>query len=131
MAIGGVKLDKLKLVIKKFIQSFNLKKASHSPMAAASNTDDESDNDIEDSVAINAGLHPIYVGNPRRRYLVSSEVMESPLFKEFMDRSCSSDANDCVMMGCEVVLFDHLIWILQNTDPKPQTLDELAKFYAC
>jgi hypothetical protein len=30
-----------------------------------------------------------------------------------------------------VVLFEHLLWMLENADPQPESLDELVEFYAC
>ena len=34
------------------------------------------------------------------------------------------------VVSCEVVLFEHLLWILENTNPQPKSLDELVE-YAC
>lgn len=116
MAKGG-KLTKIKSVLKK-MQSFKLGRASS--IAAANASDD-------DSAAAN--LHPVFVGKSRRRYLITSDVMENPLFRELVDRR-SGDA-ESVTVGCEVVLFEHLLWMLENADPQPESLDELVDFYAC
>ncbi|CAI9097379.1 OLC1v1033782C1 [Oldenlandia corymbosa var. corymbosa] len=126
MAKGG-KLTKLKSVLKK-MQSFKLGRANGSPIAAAANSSD--DDTYDNGVAVTGDLHPVYVGKSRRRYLVSSEVIQNPLFRELMDRS-SGDSDDCITVGCEVVLFEHLLWMLENADPQPESLDELVEFYAC
>ncbi|KAG6499313.1 auxin-responsive protein SAUR76-like [Zingiber officinale] len=73
-----------------------------------------------------AGLHPVYVGKSHRRYLVSEELLIHPLFRVLADRSGGTGGT---VVGCEVVLFEHLLWMLENADPKP-SLDELVEFYA-
>ena len=35
-----------------------------------------------------------------------------------------------VVVG-EVVLFEHLLWMLENAGPQPESLDELVDYYAC
>ncbi|RLN05638.1 auxin-responsive protein SAUR72-like [Panicum miliaceum] len=35
------------------------------------------------------------------------------------------------VVGCEVVLFEHLLWMLENADPQLESLDELVEYYAC
>ncbi|KAJ0090237.1 hypothetical protein Patl1_13668 [Pistacia atlantica] len=74
-------------------------------------------------------LHPVYVGKSRRRYLISSDIIDHPLFKELAERS--NDSSDTINVSCEVVLFEHLLWMLENADPQPESLDELVEFYAC
>ncbi|KAJ9183711.1 hypothetical protein P3X46_007526 [Hevea brasiliensis] len=112
MAKGG-KLTKLKSVLKK-LNSFN--KQSRSIAATV------------DSSSSTGDLHPVYVGKSRRRYLVSSDVIDHPLFRELAERSSESDS---ISIACEVVLFEHLLWMLENADPQPESLDELVQFYAC
>ena len=34
------------------------------------------------------------------------------------------------VVGCKVVLFEHL-WLMENADPQPESLDELVDYYAC
>jgi hypothetical protein len=29
------------------------------------------------------------------------------------------------------VMFEHLLWMLENADPQPESLDELVDYYAC
>ncbi|OMP10860.1 Auxin responsive SAUR protein [Corchorus capsularis] len=120
MAKVSNKLMKLKSVLKK-LNSFNNKQnrpASSSVVAANSDIDDES----------SANLQPVYVGKSRRRYLISPDVIENPLFRELAERS---GENDTINVSCEVVLFEHLLWMLENADPQPESLEELVEFYAC
>ncbi|KAI3447250.1 hypothetical protein Pfo_003915 [Paulownia fortunei] len=127
MAKGG-KLTKIKSVLKK-MQSFKLGRSASS-IAAANNS---SDDDSFDSSAAVKGLHPVYVGKSRRRYLITSEVMDNPLFRELVERRSGDDDEDedSITIGCEVVLFEHLLWMLENADPQPESLCELVEFYAC
>ncbi|KAH0669522.1 hypothetical protein KY285_025473 [Solanum tuberosum] len=107
-------LTKFKSVFKK-MQSFKL-----------GHTNSCSDHD---SYCSNKDLHPVYVGKSRRRYLVRSNIVCHPLFKELVEKS--GDSNDSIAITCEVVLFQHLLWMLENADPQPDSLDELVEFYSC
>ncbi|KAL2458809.1 SAUR-like auxin-responsive protein family [Forsythia ovata] len=124
MAKGG-KLTKLKSVLKK-MQSFKLSRTNSSSIAATNNSSDD-DYSYVDNAAKN--LHPVYVGKSRRRYMISSDVMDNPLFKELVEYS--GDGEDTITVGCEVVMFEHLLWMLENADPQPESLKELVEFYAC
>ncbi|CAL5081612.1 unnamed protein product [Urochloa decumbens] len=79
------------------------------------------------------GLHPVYVGKSRRRYLIAADLVGHPLFQNLVDRSggAAAGAGGTVVVGCEVVLFEHLLWMLENADPQPESLDELVEYYAC
>lgn len=116
---GGGKLTKLRSVIKKWQSIGKIGRANGSSIAAASPSDDD---------CFSRDLHPVYVGKSRRRYLLGPDVMEHPLFLELVERSGDSDT---VNVACEVVLFEHLLWMLENADPRPESLEELAEFYAC
>lgn len=121
MAKGAGKLTKIKSVLKK-MQSFKLGRPNTSSIAAAA-ANNSSDDSFDPSAK---DLHPVYVGKSRRRYMITSEVMENPLFRELVGGDGRS-----VTVGCEVVLFEHLLWMLENADPPPESLDELVEFYAC
>ncbi|XP_059318840.1 auxin-responsive protein SAUR76-like [Lycium ferocissimum] len=133
MTKGG-KLTKIKSVLKK-MQSFKLSRVNsinNTIMMTTSHNsslDDDSYNSYDDNNNNNNNLHPVYVGKSRRRYLVTSDVVDHPLFRELVERTGGSD--DYVTVGCEVVLFEHLLWMLQNADPQPESLDELVEFYSC
>ncbi|XVF88950.1 hypothetical protein PTKIN_Ptkin19aG0092500 [Pterospermum kingtungense] len=124
MAKGSNKLTKLKSVLKK-LNSFNSKQSrqtSSSVVAAASDIDEVS----------SGNLQPVYVGKSRRRYLISSDIVDHPLFRELAERSSGeNDAAAVINVSCEVVLFEHLLWMLENADPQPESLEELVEFYAC
>ncbi|KAI8020214.1 Auxin-responsive protein SAUR76 [Camellia lanceoleosa] len=140
MAKGG-KLTKLKSVLKKW-NSFSKQLSSRSThgssvvAAASSSTHSSSDDDYSssfnnnnDNDKISRDLHPVYVGKSRRRYLVGSDVVDNPVFQELVERS--GDNDDSFTVGCEVVLFEHLLWMLENADPQPESLDDLVDYYAC
>ncbi|KAK7389689.1 hypothetical protein VNO78_24946 [Psophocarpus tetragonolobus] len=74
-------------------------------------------------------LHAVYVGKSKRRYLVNSEVTDHPVFQELVDRSSSHD--DGVVVSCEVVLFEHLLWMLESEETQLGSMDELVDFYSC
>lgn len=78
-------------------------------------------------------LHAVYVGKSRRRYLVSSDVVEHPLFQELMDKSAGGGYGEdgCIVVACEVVLFEHLLWMLDNAEAQLGSMDELVDFYTC
>ncbi|KAK7841640.1 auxin-responsive protein saur78 [Quercus suber] len=73
-------------------------------------------------------LHAVYVGKTRRRYLVSSEIIDHPLFQELVEKS-SGEYDDGVAVSCEVVLFEHLLWMLDNAENQLGSMDELVEFY--
>ncbi|XP_030538460.2 auxin-responsive protein SAUR76-like [Rhodamnia argentea] len=145
MGRGGEKLAKLKSVLKK-LNSFghqNRRHAINSAPAFAS-----SDNGDSSSLSSSStDLCPVYVGQSRRRYLVGSAVARHPLFRELAARSSngvpspdsspslplpspSPGEDSSLSIACEVVLFEHLLWMLENAESRPEPLDELVEFYA-
>ncbi|KAK1408528.1 hypothetical protein QVD17_40385 [Tagetes erecta] len=121
MAKGG-KLTKIKSVLKKW-HSFSNKSAGFTKDNVSAPSSDEDDyNNSSHS-------HVVYVGKSRRRYLITSEVAQHPLFQELVERS--GDETSSVTIDCEVVLFEHLLWMIENADPQPEALHELVDFYAC
>lgn len=79
----------------------------------------------------------IIVGSSRKRYLISSKHLSHPLLNALIQKSSSSsklkpgDRDGVIQVKCEVVLFDHLLWMLDNVDPSigPESLEELAELY--
>ncbi|KAF7836836.1 auxin-responsive protein SAUR76-like [Senna tora] len=124
------KLMKLKSVLKKWNSFGNKQGRGSCNGAVVADIDDDDDSRMEE-------LHPVFVGKSRRRYLVSSDVVDHPLFRELVERSGVSGGEDDVVganiniVSCEVVLFEHLLWMLQNADPQPDALHDLVDFYAC
>ncbi|XP_047326307.1 auxin-responsive protein SAUR76-like [Impatiens glandulifera] len=69
-------------------------------------------------------LHTVYVGKSRRKYLLNTEIIQHPVFQNLVNKSDGS-------VRCEVVLFDHLLWTMQNTDSSDYDLLDLIDFYTC
>lgn len=76
----------------------------------------------------------VLVGSSRRRYLISSKYLNHPLLTKLIQKSNPDpdpDAAAAAVVKCEVVLFDHLLWMLENADPNltSDSLEELAELY--
>ncbi|KAK4746848.1 hypothetical protein SAY87_025885 [Trapa incisa] len=137
--VKGPKLTKLRSVLKK-LNSFSSRSSPSgarqstavSPTAANASSDDESNPTACRPESLGDGdLLPVYVGKSRRRYMVGPEVVRHPLFQELVGRSGGySDgfSGSVDVAACEVVLFEHLLWMLENAD---DSMDgQLAEFYA-
>ncbi|KAK1607618.1 hypothetical protein QYE76_031291 [Lolium multiflorum] len=136
MAKGG--MSKLRCMIRRWHSSSRIIARSPSP-----STDDAighrhgggggSGGSFHGADEVPKGLHPVYVGKSRRRYLIAEELVGHPLFQNLVHRTGGGDGADggCTVVGCEVVLFEHLLWMLENADPQPESLDELVEYYAC
>ena len=136
MAKGG--MSKLRCMIRRWHSSSS--RISRSPSSACddgivsvSHTGDGRAASFHGADEVPKGLHPVYVGKSRRRYLIAEELVGHPLFQNLVDRSGGGGAGDAAgtVVGCEVVLFEHLLWMLENADPQPESLDELVEYYAC
>ncbi|XWS12198.1 hypothetical protein CRYUN_Cryun37aG0069400 [Craigia yunnanensis] len=117
------KLTKLKSAIKRWPSLTKLTRSS-SAIAAAESEDK----------SIPKGLHAVYVGKSRRRYLVGSDIICHPLLQELIDRSSGGDNgidDGEVVVSCEVVLFEHLLWMLENDGAQLGSMEELVEFYTC
>lgn len=83
--------------------------------------------------AVPEGCTVVFVGKARRRYAVHSRHLQHPLFKELQQRSetCGINQSQGPTLGCEVVLFEHLLWMLDSDDPALYTdsIQELAELY--
>ncbi|KAM1406189.1 hypothetical protein ACFXTH_000886 [Malus domestica] len=101
MAKGG-KLTKLKSILKKwnFFSKQNIRCSLNFVVSAA---DDDYSTDV-----ISGDLRPVYVGKSRRCYLVASNIVDHLFFKELANRS----NDDTINVACEVVLLEHLLWML-------------------
>lgn len=117
------KLTKLKSAIKRW-PSFTKLARTHSSIAAASN-DHCSDNIIIAEEVFQA----VYVGKSRRPYFLSSDTICHPLFQELIERSGGFDDGGEIVVSCEVVLFEHLLWMLQSNGSQLGSMEELAEFY--
>ncbi|XP_059669715.1 auxin-responsive protein SAUR78 [Cornus florida] len=72
----------------------------------------------------------IFVGSSRKRYVISSKYLNHPLLNALIQRSKQKFGED-ISVKCEVVLFDHLLWMLENADLNltADSLEELAELY--
>lgn len=121
MAKGG-KLTITKLrsaVLRKWPSMGKLARSTTSSIAAA-----DADTEV---------LRAVYVGKSRRRYMVRPEVAEHPVFQELAERSGDDGGGEAVIVSCEVVLFEHLLWMLENggAEVGSSSMDELVEFYSC
>ncbi|KAG2722550.1 hypothetical protein I3760_02G132200 [Carya illinoinensis] len=114
-----VKLTKLKSAIKRWPSFTKLARTTSS--VAAANESDEASKDQ---------LHAVYVGKSRRQYLVRSEIVDHPLFQELVDKTSAGEYDGGVAVACEVVLFEHLLWMLENAETQMGSTDELVEFYS-
>lgn len=143
---GGIgKLGKLKCMIKRWHHASGHAKLPLSAGSGSSTTPADVDeawpgaeeglNDGGVDEGVPPGLHPVYVGKSRRRYLIGSHLVDHPLLRVLVQRSGGAapedDGEPATVVGCEVVMFEHLLWMLENADPHSESLDELAEFYAC
>ncbi|KAK7257041.1 hypothetical protein RIF29_30723 [Crotalaria pallida] len=75
----------------------------------------------------------IFVGSTRKRYVISAKFLNHPLLNALINKSKQkgNDNENVLVVNCEVVLFDHLLWMLENADPKfnSDSLEELAELY--
>ncbi|XP_038901184.1 auxin-responsive protein SAUR78-like [Benincasa hispida] len=118
------RLTKLKSAIKRWPSISKLSRTGTptSSSAVSSAALDDNDND-------NHHLHPVFVGRSRRRYLLSSDVVHHPLFQELVDKSSANSDDQGLVVSCEVVLFEHLLWMLENAATQLGSADELVQFY--
>ncbi|PON62558.1 Small auxin-up RNA [Trema orientale] len=127
------KLGKLKSAIKRWpsLTKFSRNNSNISSSDHQSGSNKVSSNNLVEEDHL---LHAVYVGKARRRYLVSSEVAEHPLFQELVDKSGGGGGggeDDGIAVACEVVLFEHLLWMLDNAEVQLGSMDELVEFYTC
>lgn len=77
------------------------------------------------------GCKVVYVGKSRKRYFISANYANHPLLRAMIVENC----RDGFSVACEVVLFEHLVWMLENTDEEAiqndSSLKELAELYSC
>ncbi|CAL9176908.1 unnamed protein product [Musa hybrid cultivar] len=134
---GNGKLSKLKCMIKRWNSSSKITRSAAGAGSSGSSSRSQ-DDDAWHSASFHGdeappGLRALYVGKSRRRYLISSHLVDHPLLRELVERTggTGGGADAGTVVGCEVVLFDHLLWMLENADPQPESLDELVDFYSC
>ncbi|XP_071696391.1 auxin-responsive protein SAUR76 [Rutidosis leptorrhynchoides] len=77
----------------------------------------------------------VFVGSARKRYVISSKYLTHPLINALIEKSKQNnddDVEDVSVINCEVVLFDHLLWMIETSDLNVTSdcLDELADLYS-
>ncbi|CAJ1950040.1 unnamed protein product [Sphenostylis stenocarpa] len=74
----------------------------------------------------------VLVGSARKQYVIKSKYLNNPLLKALINKS-NQEGNDesVLIVNCEVVLFDHLLWMIENADPMfgSDSLEELTELY--
>ncbi|CAN6926260.1 unnamed protein product [Brassica oleracea] len=80
----------------------------------------------------------VLVGRTKKPYLISKQHLKHPLLNALVEKQQMYDEDDgnedgsCVItVKCEVVLFDHLLWMLENGDQGHilESLDDFAHLY--
>ncbi|KAJ8774289.1 hypothetical protein K2173_009720 [Erythroxylum novogranatense] len=115
------KLTRLKSAIKRW-PSF-----TKSSSRSSANVESAGRCEYDDNVC--KELQKVYVGKSRRRYLLSSNIVCHPLFQELIDKSSGGCCDGEVVVACEVVLFEHLLWMLESGASQLGSAEELAEFY--
>ncbi|KZV56312.1 hypothetical protein F511_00309 [Dorcoceras hygrometricum] len=95
----------------------------------------DTNHDHQSSIGFEEPCETIFVGSSRKRYVVSSKHLNHPLLNALIEKSnekSGSGRDPNPLVKCEVVLFDHLLWMLDNADPTLilDSLEELAELYA-
>ncbi|KAM3272026.1 hypothetical protein ACQJBY_042305 [Aegilops geniculata] len=83
----------------------------------------------------------VFVGSSRRRYVISARHLRHPLIAALIDDDAGDgdvrNSKEPVAVRCEVVLFDHLLWMLDNAvdlragaGGEEDAVRELAQLYA-
>ena len=115
------KLTKLKCLIKRWHSSKTIGQPADGLLHSSSFNGDQ----------IPQGHRAVYVGKSHRKFVISAELAEHPIFHSLLETSgsCGGDRRP-MLVHCEVVLFEHLLWMLENADPKPESIEEILEFYA-
>ncbi|RWV93423.1 hypothetical protein GW17_00044124 [Ensete ventricosum] len=132
---GECKKRKMNTILRKCKSLSKLGRTSSYSSLRSKSTREEDELWPEDGAAIStdngADEVAVFVGSSRRRYLVNSKHLNHPLLSALIDRSMHGE----IRIKCEVVLFDHLLWMLENAEldaaDDAATLEELAELYAC
>ncbi|XP_051128493.1 auxin-responsive protein SAUR78 [Andrographis paniculata] len=114
-----------------FIRSMSMSSTSHSHYTELSSC--RSPEKIPPPPDDDSSNETVLVGSSRRRYVLTSKHLTHPLLNALIRKSKTNthDSDSDLSVKCEVVLFDHLLWMLDNTDPSlgSDSLEELAELY--
>lgn len=95
--------------------------------------EDADDQCIPSDVA--AGCLAVYVGQERQRFVINAQNLNHAVFRCLLQKSAEEygfNHNGGLFIACEVVLFEHVLWLIETNDPSLCTMeiDELVGFYA-
>ncbi|CAH8362524.1 unnamed protein product [Eruca vesicaria subsp. sativa] len=96
--------------------------------------------DVDQSSPTTPSLYQtVFVGRTKKPYLISKQHLKHPLLNALVEKQQRYEEDDdnnedgsCVIIvKCEVVLFDHLLWMLENGDQGHilESLDDFAHLY--
>ncbi|KAJ7560350.1 hypothetical protein O6H91_04G125800 [Diphasiastrum complanatum] len=112
-------------------------RSSSSSARSTSTSWDLSDfeDDLEAAVDVPQGHLGLYVGREKRRFVVKTEYLNHSLFRALLDKAAEEfgfEHQGGLVIPCEVVLFEHLLWMLDSQDPSAQQLElnDLLTFYS-
>ncbi|KAJ7536728.1 hypothetical protein O6H91_12G079900 [Diphasiastrum complanatum] len=77
----------------------------------------------------------VYVGAEKRRYVIETKYLNTRPFRALLDK-CAQEfgfsQEGGITIPCELQLFEHLLWLLNNNDPAAELLEmeELIHFYS-
>ncbi|MFS7928866.1 putative small auxin-up RNA [Helianthus anomalus] len=102
--------------------------SSYTTLTSKSTSSTTTEDDNASAVAGEEYQKTIFVGSNRKPYLIDPKYLTHPLLNAIIQKSGSDDDD---VVNCEVVLFDHLLWMLQNSDLDlaSDSVDELSDLY--
>lgn len=146
MAHGSSKMSKIKCMMMKKWQLFakNTRKSTcsseGSTLLGTNLRSRVSASDFEGckDEGVPEGFEAVLVGKSRRRYVISANFLNHPLLRSLVEKSelvrgSNPTEEPALTISCEVVLFEHLLWMLENGDPAlamSDSLEELVELYA-
>lgn len=132
-------MSKMRNIVKKWQKLASVGKVHisadlQSPETVSS--DCENEEFMPSAVATPEGYEVVYIGKSRRRYAINGRHLAHPLFRALWKRSeeFGVDQSLGISLGCEVVLFEHLLWLLDTSDVTidpngDESVHELAELY--
>jgi len=84
------------------------------------------------------------VGKENNIFTVEPQILHSRLFQPLVEKATigrivwevdsrtNPSCMDCVFLDCDVVLFEHMLWLVKNDDPSLcyLNMDMVMEFYA-
>lgn len=102
---------------------------SYSSLRSTTEGEEEEEKEEKEEVVM------VFVGSSRRSYNINAKHLTHPLMNTLLEKKHANNGDNYIIVRCEVVLFDHLLWMLENVDldvtSDGGSLEELANLYAC